>query len=200
MYTLRSLLTAFESAGKLQFEGDSYRDGKPVYTGDLWRLWPDPSGLESTKQNRLHSLMEAAGMHLHFYDETITDEEGKVHRLQPSYYGDVLTWTILSDCNVWSRSMAEESPEEYLDALMESGWKNADKWEIDFAPFGFIRFDYQAEAGWYHGQTDTPESVAAMVHEKFPGADVVFAIDSTGQFDTHFSAWYRPAEKEDEEG
>ena len=200
MFTLRTLITALEEADKIRFEGLSYHDDKPVYTGDLWRIWPSPDGLESEKQHRLYSLMEDAGMHLHFEDETITDEEGKVHLSQPGYYGDLLTWTILEPGVVWSRSMAEDTPEDYLDALLAEGYGRADKWGIDFAPFGFVKFDYQAESGWYAGQTDTPEKVAAMIHEQFPGADIVFAIDGAGQFDVHFSAWYRPAKKEEEEG
>jgi len=198
MFTLNTLLTAFEENGKLCYEGEHYESGELVWTGDLWRLWPttDESRCESVKQNRLHALMEKKGWQLRFYDEIITDMDGKAHESQPSSYSWTPTWRILESCEVWSKQNALDDIEKYVEVLMNEDVKNRyDRWDIDFSEHGFTRFDYAAESGFHHGQTDTPESVKEMI-EKEHGADcdIVFSIDSTGQFDVHFSAWYRKSE------
>jgi hypothetical protein len=201
MFTLNRLLSIFEENNKLTYEGTHYESGEHVWTGDLWRLWPAPEGetLETKNQRRLSELMECKGMQLRFYDETISDSEGLVHETQPSYYGRTPTFNILN-CEVWSRREAEANPERYLEDLLSCDHNVADSWEIDFAQFGFVKFDYQAESGFHHGQTDTPESVKKLIQEKFPDCEeFVFSIDSVGQFDVHFTAWYRLPEKEETE-
>ena len=199
MLTLNRLLEAFIENNKLTFEGNHYDSGEPVYTGDLWHLWPAPAGetLEKERWNRLYSIMEKKGMQLRFYDETISDDNGKVHEIHPGYHGQVKTFKIMDDSSIWSQDEAQENPESYLEALLQCD-EAVDSWEIDFAPFGFVKFDYQAESGFHHGQTDTPESVKKMVQEKFPDCEeFVFSIEGVGQFDVHFSVWYRLPEKDE---
>jgi hypothetical protein len=49
--------------------------------------------------------------------------------------------------------------------------------------------DDSYESGHHYGQTDDPETIYEALREKYD--EVIFIIDSVGQFDTHFSAWVR---------
>lgn len=203
MFSLNSLISAFEEAGKLTFQGTHYDSGDTVYSGDLWRLWPDPRGLENKNQNRLRDLMEKKNMQLRFDDEIITDDNGKVHELIPGYHGQVATYKVI-DCTVWAQDEAQNNPDAYLDALLEQDALSArsDRWLTDeqLEERGFIRFSYDAESGFHHGQTDTPDSVIERLKSDRPTAtDFIFQIDSVGQFDCHWHVWYRLPEEEGEE-
>ena len=57
MFTLNKLLIALEDAAKITFEGEHFETGESVFTGDLWRIWPSPDGLESVKQERLRAAL-----------------------------------------------------------------------------------------------------------------------------------------------
>ena len=136
-------------------------------------------------------------MQLRFEDETITDDDGKVHELNPGYYGQVATFKVL-DGSVWSKANALESTSDYVDELLKMPLTGrADRWlsAEQFEEQGFKRFDYDAESGFHPGQTDTPESVIAKFEEATPGAyEYLFQIDDVGQFDCGFHLWYRPKE------
>lgn len=207
MLTLNRLLEHFCEAGKLEFVGNHYQSNEPVYTGDLWRLWPDPEGkgLESKNQNRLSRAMESKGMQLRFYDEIITDSDGKAHEENPGYYGQVPTWKILG-CEVWSRENARADIPAYIDALLGEDGPISDRWleDEDFEANGFTLFAYDAETGFHHGQDDTPEKVI----ERFKGGpgisrddwQFIFQITDVGQFDCHYRMWFRPETWEEEQG
>jgi hypothetical protein len=201
MFTVNSLLSHFVDAGKLWFAGDHYRDGDAVYTGDLWRLWPSPDGLESKNRNRFESLAERKGIQLRFEDEIITDEQGRAHEINPGYHGQIATYRVI-ESSVWAQDEAQENPDSYLDALLEQDGHASDRWltEEQLTERGFIRFDYDAESGFHRGQTDTPESVIDRLKLNRPTAkDFLFIIDDVGQFDCHFHLWYRLPEEEEEE-
>lgn len=199
MFTLKTLLNAFTESEKLKFEGVHYERETKVYSGDLWRLWPHPSGLESEKQNRLSALMDKRGMELRFFDEIITDDNGKVHELNPGYHGQIATYRIL-DGSVWSQDEAIDYAAAYVEALLEEEYNNrSDRWLTDeqLTGLGFIKFEYNAEGGFHPGQTDTPDSTAAMVEAAIPGAtDFIFQITDVGQFDCAWVVWYRLEESE----
>ena len=201
MFTVNSLISHFVDAGKLWFAGKHYRDGDTVYTGDLWRLWPSPDGLESKNKARLESLAERKGIQLRFEDEIITDEQGRAHEQNPGYHGQIATYRVI-ESSVWAQDEAEENPDAYLDALLEQRHERAsDRWltEEQLTERGFIRFDYDAESGFHRGQTDTPESVIDRLKLNRPTAkDFLFIIDDVGQFDCHFHLWYRLPEEEEE--
>lgn len=69
--------------------------------------------------------------------------------------------------------------------LEEWGWV---KWEPG------DEHDY--ENGWCEGQNDDPKLILAEILRRDEDAKVVFLLDSTGQFDIHFSAWTKPAEED----
>jgi hypothetical protein len=173
-----------------------------VYSGDLWALAAlfSPAGdrTDSRTLNRLHDIAEHYGVSLRFYDEVISDEQGRIHETQPQYYGDILTFKIF-DGVVWARDEIDcDSMVESYAELLADDMNNADTWGIDFSCIGFRRYEKQCESGWYPGQNDTPESLWKEVQEKFGESEVIFAIDGIGQFDVRFGAWYRTTQmKED---
>lgn len=67
--------------------------------------------------------------------------------------------------------------------------------------FGFVKWEpgneHTYSNGWYPGQTDTPGPIMDAIHERCPDAEVVFFIDSVGQFDMHFSAYVRFGETDE---
>ncbi len=176
MITLNSYLNRF------QFEGIHYVEGTPVYTGNLNNL---PDGHAS----RLDDLCQQANIQLRYYDETITDDNGKVHEIYPEYHGQAPTYCWLAD-----GIMAQDEVKEFIDDYAEHLTDNphsADQWSTDFTSLGFKKFDYEAESGFHYGQNDTPKKLAELIQSKHDGAEIIFSINSTGQFDIHFSAWYR---------
>ena len=87
MLTFNKILDTFQD---WQDVGLSYEDSDVmIYSGDLWALAKMFSG-ESTDTktlNRITDIAEHYGVELWFYDETLTDEQGRVHDTQPSHYG-----------------------------------------------------------------------------------------------------------------
>lgn len=201
MLTLNRMLNELCEAGKLQFEGNHYDSNEPVYTGDLWRLFPSGERCESKKQNRLRECMESKGMQLRFYDETISDDDGLVHEQNPGYAGQTLTYKILSDCDVWSERRALENVDDYIAAMLNTEGNQADRWLSDkqLRKAGFKLFNYDAESGFHVGQTDTPESVIAQFEAKLKDSsatyDYLFQITDVGQFDINFRLWTRKQEE-----
>lgn len=202
MFTVNSILNAFCAAGKLQFEGKHYDSEEPVYSGDLWRLWPDPEGrgLESRKQDRLRSAMENKSMQLRFPDEIISDDNGLVHELNPGFHGQTPTFRVMDDSQVWSQKEALDNKDAYIEHLLQQD-KPSDRWldDIDLVERNFRRFDYEAESGFHHGQNDTPETVIKRLQQVQPEAeDFLYQITDVGQFDVHWVVWYRLPEEEEE--
>jgi hypothetical protein len=203
MFTLNSLLNALCESDKISFQGVHYQSGETVYAGDLWRIWPDPKGLESKRQDRLRDAMESKGMQLRFDDEVITDDNGKVHELQPGYHGQIATYKVFGDGTIWSQDEARDNADTYIEGLLNEEVAS-DRWLSDeqLIERGFIKFDYEAESGLHSGQTDTPQSVAARLKAVQPQAiDLIYQITDVGQFDAHYVVWYRlPEQEEGEEG
>ena len=152
--------------------------------------------LERRAVDLVESWLEQRGDVLTYDDEVITDEQGRAHWQQPRFYGDMLTFRVL-DCWVIAADEAESDPESYLEYLIDDE-SQADTFGLDLDSLGFIRAN-GGESGWYGGQTDTPEKLLRDLERRLGPRDswdgayqYVFQIDRTGQFDTHFSLWYRP--------
>jgi len=63
--------------------------------------------------------------------------------------------------------------------------------QFDLSAEGFTRYnDLYYESGWHPGQNDNPEVLKAQAQDE-GWEDVVFQLDSTGQFDMRFSMWVR---------
>ena len=180
--------------------GPSYDNPETmVYSGDLWAFAKHFSGnVTDTKTlNRITDIAENYGIELRFYDETITDEQDRVHNTTPTHYGWTPTFT-LHDCEVWAEDEAHdlELCEDYAEYLIDND-SMADQFGVNFEPIGFKRWEgVLSESGFHFGQNDTPESLRSTVEEKYGDCELIFYIDSTGQFDAHFSAWFKPTNKE----
>lgn len=197
MFTFHLLANALIEAGRLEFAGTHYRDEVPVYSGNLWRLFPGDTNHK--KKNRFEALAEKAGAQVRFDDEIVTDDNGKVHERIPGYHGQIATWQLIDD-SIWSQDEAVTHTGAYLEALLDlPANQRATRWLTpeQLEEQGFIRFDYDAESGFHPGQTDRPETVIAKLQEEHPGDwETVFMIDDVGQFDCHFSIWYRAKEED----
>src|SRR5690606_18515594 len=104
------------------------------------------------KLNRLWALVENQPYQVRFFDEIIADDNGKVHEINPGYYGEFATWKII-DGSIWSQGEAQDNPTAYVNALLgnENGFQGAsDRWLTDeqIREQGFTLFDYEAESGF----------------------------------------------------
>jgi hypothetical protein len=193
MLTANKILSSFDGWSDI---GPSYEDESvTVYSGDLWHLAKRFSG-ESTDVktlNRLYEIMERIGVELRFYDETVTDEQGRVHNTKPTCWHWTPTF-IVGDGWIMAQDEVEDDLESYADLLVNND-DCADQWDVDFGKLGFRKVgDY--ESGFYPGQTDTPENARKALESKHGPLDIIWCIDSTGQFDMNFSAWIKPEGKE----
>lgn len=193
MLTFNAILEAFRE--EWQDVGPSYDDPETtVYSGDLWALAKCFSGnpTDSKTLDRIHDIAEHHGIELRFYDETITDEQGRVHNTNPTHWGWTPTYRVF-DCEIWAEDEVDsDTLPDYADMLIDDD-NNADQWGVDFSPLGFWRYDRQGESGFHHGQNDTPESMRSAIEARYGGdVEIIWAIDDTGQFDMRFGAWVRP--------
>jgi hypothetical protein len=175
--------------------GPSYDDESVmVYSGDLWALAKafSGNGTDTKTLNRITDIAENYGVELRFYDETITDYQGRVHNTNPTSWGWIPTYKFF-DCEVWAQDEARDDVETYADLLVNDD-SNADQWGIDFSELGFIRYEGQGESGWYPGQNDTPQSMRQSIEAKYGACEIIWTIDDTGQFDMRFGAWFRKVE------
>ena len=191
MLTFNKILDTFQD---WQDVGPSYEDPDlMIYSGDLWALAKMFSG-ESTDTktlNRITDLAERYGVELRFYDETLTDEQGRVHNTSPSHYGWIPTYKVF-DCEVWAQDEVDSGTlEQYAENLLDDD-NNADQWGIDFSPLGFRQWQDIGESGFHHGQNDTPDKMRQAIESKHGECEIIWYIDSAGQFDCHFGAWFKP--------
>jgi len=196
MLTFNKILATWDQWSDI---GPSYDDDSIlVYSGDLWALAKAFSGkpTDTKTLNRLQDIAEHYGVELRFYDETITDDNGKVHNTSPTCWGWTPTYTI-HDCQVWAVDEAQDSDhcESYAEYLIDND-NIADQFDVDFTPIGFKRWESLCESGFHHGQNDTPESLRESIEAIHGPCELIFYIDSTGQFDVTFGAWFKPENME----
>lgn len=187
MLTFNAILNAYDG---WQDIGQSYDDpDMTVYSGDLWAL--AKCFKHKNSMQRLEDIAQYYGIELRFYDETITDGQGRVHNTTPQFYGWTPTFKVF-DCDVWARDEVDsDTLQDYADLLMDDT-SNADQWDTDFSPLGFRQWQEIGESGWHHGQNDTPEKMRQSIESKHGECNIIWFIDSTGQFDCHFGAWFKP--------
>ena len=190
MLTFNKILNTFQQWQEI---GPSYDDESVmVYSGDLWALAKLFSGnpTDTKTLNRITDIAENYGIELRFYDETISDEQGRVHNTTPTHYGWISTFKVF-DCEVWARDEVDSGTlEQYAENLLNDD-SNADQWDINFSILGFKRWQEIGESGFHHGQNDTPEKMRQAIEARYGECDVIWFIDSTGQFDCHFGAWFK---------
>lgn len=155
---------------------------------------------------RLFAALEDQGYELEWSDEWYVDHEtGKAWRTT----GDSYSWQPSIVWDGWGDYL---TPDHGIDAWVEWALEEPTArcipsrvWSAtDLEEAGFVQWEpddpHTYENGWHPGQTDDPAAIVTEIHEQ-AGDDVqvVFLLDSTGQFDIHFSAWTRDASTDEDD-
>lgn len=126
------------------------------------------------------------------------DECYRAVRIEPDSYSWRPYYAWVNECEIICADCLREDVAGNLEQYRNDP-DNAVTWasHADMVAAGWERWapadPRTFETGWHPGQTDDPRSVLDMIREE-TDADVVFLIDSTGQFDMRWSAW---VERED---
>ena len=195
MLTFNQMIEDLCDAGEISFAGKHYVDAVDVIVAHR----------PHDNFGRIAALVEKRGAQLRYDDEIITDDSGYAHELNPGYHGETPTYAFLGECEIWAEHEADEHLELYAERLMvrttatglPASKPRPDHWRMDFSELGFAKFEKTGASGFHPGQDDTPQAFLAAIHAAQGECDVIFAIDDVGQFDCHFSAWYRPVTNED---
>lgn len=202
-----------DTASEYGEPGYSHRWGATtplILLGDYWcRCEHNPRGDAGkfhdimSHHPRVWAQLESQGVQCEWYDEWWVDyETGKAWRTEPNSYG----W---QPSIIWCEDMCDYLTPDH-DAEDWITWAANDTARIiprvvgiDLASHGFTRWPDDStrfESGWHPGQTDDPKVITDNIRAEHGDAvDIVFYLDSTGQFDIAFSAWTRPVEDEGED-
>lgn len=113
---------------------------------------------------------------------------------EPGYYGDMLDYVIINDCEAICRHCLTENPEWLIDDCLGNYRKCVPSYFIGhIEDQGFEKFfEYDGENGFPRGQDDTPEKMLETVQERVDGQfEFIFAVTDKGQFDVHFNIWVK---------
>ena len=171
-------------------------DDQPMALGSWWVHVGPKNHL---RESKIVQLLEACGVEVVFDDEWATCHEcNKAVRTS----GDSYHWTRsywLGECGpLLCVECVTEDPEEYLEDLKGNSRKAHTLQEIDLTDHGYMKVWGEFESGWYGGQMDSPDAVAAAFEAR-GWEDFIFVIDDVGQFDLKFSVFLRVEGDEDED-
>lgn len=152
---------------------------------------------------RLFAALERLGAKGEWLDEWDPCQECyKLVRTQPDSYGWTAQFAWLEDVGIVCHGcLLDVYGQDALDEFINNHRK-AITWcePPQVVEWGFAKWEpgneHDYENGWYPGQTDDPEKILDEIHAAHEDAEVVFFIDSVGQFDVHFSAYFRIPESE----
>lgn len=142
-------------------------------------------------------------------DESTTCSHCYLHiHTTPSYYGDDMRHINTEDGPLCKTCALANSDWIFDDFAFESqyppiyhkaipAWLKCKTEENGFTPFQSANTACKDifESGFHYGQTDTPEKVCKLVTELLGNREMVFCIDSSGQFDVHFSVYIKKVEE-----
>jgi hypothetical protein len=163
--------------------------------------------LISDKPSRLASALEWCGVEIEWHDEwTECGECYRLVRTQANSYSWSPSYLWANECEIVCHECAKADVGHYVadyvnDADKAITWIGATELEA----IGFTVWenpdgtDYY-ESGWHPGQDDKPSDILASIHRYNSELDVVFLIDSVGQFDIRFKAYVRPDDYGDYDG
>jgi hypothetical protein len=148
----------------------------------------------------LATALERAGVEIEWCDEWIECTDCyRIVRTQPDSYGWRQSYTLVNECEPTCADclvkMGEDAITEYVNEPHHIiTWADA----AHLVSLGWTRYnDAEYENGWHPGQTDDPAKIADEIHATLPDHDLVFLLDSSGQFDIAFSAYVRPTPADD---
>ena len=148
---------------------------------------------------RLAEKLEEAGAECAWLDEWVQcDECYRAIRSVPDSYSWTMYGAFIEGGYVCAGCMKENvdsSLQEYInDHQRAVTWANG----ADLADAGWTQWEeldpHQYETGWHDGQTDDPAKVLESILEWKSTAEVVFLVNSVGQFDIRWSAWVKDDE------
>lgn len=159
-----------------------------------------PPTPHETLPARLGRALERIGVELEWLDEwSRCDDCRKIFRTAPDSYAWRPSYTYLWDGYICAKCLVAggEVPEEYHDnpdtAVTWTTAAQLEQW--GWSRYGGDSYDNgRYENGFHAGQTDDPNKILPQVKRDHPAATVIFLIDHTGQFDIHFSAWFKDDE------
>lgn len=139
---------------------------------------------------RIGKLLAKCGVSIEWEDEWLTCSDcGRIFRCQPDCYSWTMNGAIL-DGECMCADCILTDPE----AVLKDYAGNPDKaitFDIDMESFGYAKYnDDSYESGYHPGQNFDPHEIAKQLRKQGI-SDFVFAIDSCGQFDLHFSVWIK---------
>ena len=202
--TVSSILERWTDEGIVHDRAADY--GEPGYShgggetpivvlGNYWCRCGAPDELHdhATHHPRLWDQLEGQGVSFEWHDEWVVDHDAdKAYRTSPDSY----MWQPSTVCDDNGELL---TPDDDIEAWVD--WANGEPsrclpsvvWDAgDLMGAGFAQHNGKYEAGWHPGQDDDPRKVLATIRrEHGDDVDVVFLLDSTGQFDATFSAWVR---------
>lgn len=160
--------------------------------GILFANWNDYS-------QRIQDYLEAAGYALEWLDQWVIDYgHSKAYRISPNSYDWVCQVTFTDDGELltpdspiedWTHHFAITDHTQPIKALPSHIIANQLK-ELEFKKLRKSKELSTFESGFHPGQDDQPENIAKVLFDQ-GYSEIVFKIESSGQFDIEFSAWAR---------
>lgn len=157
---------------------------------------PAPLTPAETMPARLAHSLERVGAEVEWGDEW-SQCQGcfKAVRTEPDSYSWTPSFAFTDDGFYCHNCMREDG----IDAL--AGYINDPTKCISWCEpehvvgLGFLKWEpgneHNYANGWYPGQDDDPTPILAEIRRQHEDAQVVFFLDSVGQFDLRFSAYFR---------
>ncbi len=144
---------------------------------------------------RIGDLFEKMGIECEWSDEWSTCGDcGKLIRTQADSYCWLPSYKYY-DGEISCEECLKADPESYLSSLEDNPDDANTFSSIDPVNYDYVKLDEDFESGWYPGQNDSPHKVAKELRDKGVSR-FLFNIDSTGQFDTHWSCFVHADEIE----
>lgn len=140
---------------------------------------------------RISEMYEKMGIECEWSDEWSNCSQcGKLIRTQADSYSWTRSYHFSEhSCEITCIDCLEEDPESYLSELEDNPDVANTMKSIDPSEYGYVCLnDESYQSGWYPGQHDDPHKIAKELSDKGV-TRYLFNIDSTGQFDTHWSVY-----------
>ena len=205
---ISELLGPLSDSGEVnQFDGYAPGSGDPdvkVFTADWntetrWDAEHNQSIVLDDSLSRLGELLESLpNTEIDRSDQV--DGCGECYKAietQPTHYGWTPPYAFVEDVGNVCQGCLQNDPEAYLVDLEENDNSAlSPSLGIDPSDYGYQQVPQEYETGWHPGQNDSPTTVRHTLSDQLWMTRYLFAIDSTGQFDTQWSIWIHEEELE----
>lgn len=185
----------------------NWNDKRPAYgwnvknqAGDRYTSAPNITKAD-TLPSRLARVLEAAGAEIEWLDEwSQCSHCYRAVRTEPDSYSWTPYFAWVGECEIVCADCLRANPDWIIDEYINNPEKALTVLGVDeLTTLGFVQHDARYESGWY-GREDNPTEILKGILKFAPeGTEVVFTIDSVGQFDAHFSAWLRTPETDEDD-